>query len=581
MSDKVSINLDEILVKLAFQVEKTRYAKEHVDHQINSYTAKITEKKNRISWLEENIKTSNEALADLQKQNENCKKNCDAWKPTYAILKKHEEYLKNEIKALGEAAENERKMHQDSIAQCTKTLQERGKKYAETALAQEYYKKKEEVEEMQKRVLKLCAKYKWKEDACLDILEAVPFKSVNDWAVHIASMKKKTQETLQLAEAAAQETIELQKEAEELQMKIDYLKKTFKETKEDKNNSEKTEGKNQKSLEKPEEFKERVSEEREHPSLPKEKHQLYKTLRVPCIPKKFVQSVESFRFSKQRAETGREEKEKPVELSLATSSSSSLAENPSQVVVDTAGTNNPQIAQVPSIVSVQNQVKFRLSDLPKQLTSNQQFESENAVMASQEAEHADKEADEHMDCSYVPQDVHTGFKPNEDNPDIAEESAEPFLRAPKTPDLKGKKPHFSKTPPFDYIQNLGCEEGASKSPAFFSLMNFSQKSPGFNLFDSSLFGAQNSSDETDENFSVGNLNSLSPHKDIGSFFGKPENEAAFAFPFSSESPSHAFGDGKDDVSFSFTFGQDQRSSQSPSMKGFHSSLQNTKPFTFF
>lgn len=31
-----------------------------------------------------------------------------SWKPTYAILKKHEEYLKNEIKALEEATENER-----------------------------------------------------------------------------------------------------------------------------------------------------------------------------------------------------------------------------------------------------------------------------------------------------------------------------------------------------------------------------------------------------------------------------------------------------------------------------------------
>ncbi|NXM22597.1 S6OS1 protein, partial [Ploceus nigricollis] len=131
------------------------------------------------------------------------------------------------------------------------------------------------------------------------------------------------------------------------------------------------------------------------------------------------------------------------------------------------------------------------------------------------------------------------------------------------------------------IQSLGCEEGTSKSPAFFSPMNFSQKSPGFNLFGSSLFGAQNSSDETEENYSVGNLNPLSPHEDIGSFFGKPENEDAFAFPFPSESTSHAFGDGKDDVSFSFAFGQDQRSSQSPSMKGFHSSTQNTKPFTFF
>ncbi|NWT11925.1 S6OS1 protein, partial [Vireo altiloquus] len=210
-----------------------------------------------------------------------------------------------------------------------KTLQEHRQKYTETALAQEYYRKKEEVEEIQKRVLKHCEKYKWKEDACLDMLEAAPFKSLNDWAIHIASVKKKTQETLNLAEAAAQETIKLQKEAEELQMKIDYLKKTFEETK-DQNNSEKIEGKNQKSLEKPEEFRERVFEEREHPSLPKEKPQLYKTLRVPCIPQKFVWSVESVRFPKQQPETGREEKEKPVEISVATSSSSSLEENSSQ-----------------------------------------------------------------------------------------------------------------------------------------------------------------------------------------------------------------------------------------------------------
>ncbi|NXF17762.1 S6OS1 protein, partial [Rhodinocichla rosea] len=210
------------------------------------------------------------------------------------------------------------------------SLEEHHKKHTETAVAQKYYQIKEEIEEIQKGVLKCLEKYRWKEDACLDILEAVPFTSINDWAVHIASMRKKTQETLQLAEAAAQETIKLEKEAEELPMKIDCLKKSFKETKEDKNNSKKIEGKNQKILEKPELFKERVFEEREHPSLPKGKHQLYKTLHVPCIPWKFVQSVQSFRFSKQRPETGKEEKEKPVELSLATSSSSSLAENLSQ-----------------------------------------------------------------------------------------------------------------------------------------------------------------------------------------------------------------------------------------------------------
>ncbi|NWU45952.1 S6OS1 protein, partial [Hylia prasina] len=211
-----------------------------------------------------------------------------------------------------------------------RTLEEHRKKYTETPLAQKYYKKKAEVEEIQKRVLKRLEKYKWKEDPCLDTLEAAPFTSINAWAIHIASTRKKTLETLQLAEAAAQENIKLEKEAEELQMKIDYLKKAFKETKEDQNNSKNIEGKNQKILEKPEEFKERVFEERGHPSLPKKKHQLYKTLTVSCLPQKFVHSVQSFRFSKQRAETGREEKQKPLESSVATSSSSSLAENLSQ-----------------------------------------------------------------------------------------------------------------------------------------------------------------------------------------------------------------------------------------------------------
>ncbi|XP_054142664.1 protein SIX6OS1 [Melozone crissalis] len=484
MSGKVSISLDKILVKFAYQIEKNHSAKEHVDHQINSYTAEITEKKNEIAWLEANIKKSNEAIADLQKHNENSKRRCDVWKSTYVILKKHGEYLNKEMKALEEATETERKIYEDSITQCRMNLEEHHKKYTETALAQKYYQIKEEVEEIQKGVLKCLEKYKWKEDACLDILEAVPFASINNWAVHIASMRKKIQETLQLAEAAAQETIKLEKEAEELQMKFDCLTKSIKETKEDQNKSEKIEGKNQKSLEKPELFKERVFEERERPSLPKGKHQLFKTLHVPCIPQKFVQSVQSFRFSKQRPETGKEEKEKSVELSVATSSSSNLAKNLSQQ------------ARRPNML------------MKKQMST-------------------------WTVCMYL------------------------------------------------NIQNLDCEEGTSKSPAFFSHMNFTQKSPGFNLFDSSLFGAQNSSDETEENYPMGNLNSLSSHEDIGSFFGKPENEDAFAFPSPSESTSHAFGDGKDDVSFSFAFGQDQRSPQSPSMKGFHSSTQNTKPFTFF
>ncbi|XP_010008667.1 PREDICTED: protein SIX6OS1 [Nestor notabilis] len=558
MSDRLLSNLDKLLLEFVFQLEQTSYAKEHVNRQINLYTAKITEKKNEIARLQEDINNSNDAIADLHKQNESSKESCKAWKPTYAILSQHEEYLKNELEALQEATENERKMYEDYITQYKEILKQRCEKYAETALAQKYYQKKKELEEIQNRVLKR------------------------------ASSRRKTQEMLKLAAVATQESIELQKEAEELERKISYLKKTFVKATEDQNNSKMIEGKNQKNLEKPEKLKERIFEDREHPSLLNEKHQLYKPLHVPCIPRKLGQSVQSIRFSMQRTERGRgEEEEKPMELPVATCSSSSLAENSSQMVTDTAGTNNPQIAQVPAIASSQNQMQFRLVIPPKQMTSNQQFESENAVIANQEAK-CDAEAEnEPKDYSYIPQDINTNFKTNEDNPDTAEESSQRFLRAPETPefvgtpDSKGKKTQFSKLPSFDFIHNLGSEEGTSKSPAFFSLMNFAQKSPGFNLFDSSVFGAENSSDETEEGYSVGNLNPLSPQKDIGSLFGKSESEEAFAFPFPSESISHAFGDGKDDFSFPFAFGQDQRSSQSPPVKDFHSSLQNTKPFTFF
>ncbi|XP_069713203.1 protein SIX6OS1 [Phaenicophaeus curvirostris] len=584
MSDRLLNNLDKLLLEFVFQLEQTTYAKEHVKQQINLYTTKIAEKKKEIARLEENINSCNDAIADLHKQNESSKESCNAWKPTYVILGKHEEYLKNELEALQEATENERKMYEDYITQYKEILKQHREKYAETALAQEYYKKKKEIEEMQNRILKHSEKYKLDEDASLDILELVPFKSLNDWALHIASSYQKTQEMLKLAAAAKQESIELQKEADELEIKINYFKKTFEETVEDQNNSKMIEGKNQKSLEKPKQFKERIFEENEHPALLNKKHQLYKPLHVPCIPQKLVQSVQSIRIKMQGTETGKEEKEKPMELSVATSSSSSLAEESSQKVIDTAGTDNPQMAQVQSIASLQNQMQFRLRVPLKQMTSNQQFESENAVVDNQESKCDDKEADEPKESSYTPQDIHPCFESNEDNPDRADESTEHFLRAPETPDfggthdLKGKKTLFPKTPPFDF---LDCEEGTSKSPAFFSLMNFSQKSPGFNLFDSSVFGAENSSDEIEGSYSVGNLNALSPQKDTGSLFGKSESEDAFTFPFSSESTSHAFGDGKDDFSFPFAFGQDQRSSQPPSVKGFHSSLQNTKPFTFF
>ncbi|NXC73707.1 S6OS1 protein, partial [Anhinga anhinga] len=190
-------------------------------------------------------------------------------------------------------------------------LKQHREKYAETPLAQEYYKKKKELEEIQNRVLKQSEKYRLKEDPCLDNLGTT---FINAFTVEPIGS------ALHIKSAFFSDFYAI----------CSLPFKTFEETTEDQNNSEMIEGKNHKSLEKPKEFKERVFEEREQPSLLNEKHQLYKPLHVPCIPWKLVQSVQSTRFSMQQTETGREEKEKPMELSVATSSSSSLAENSSQ-----------------------------------------------------------------------------------------------------------------------------------------------------------------------------------------------------------------------------------------------------------
>ncbi|EMP30655.1 Protein SIX6OS1, partial [Chelonia mydas] len=56
-----------------------------------------------------------------------------------------------------------RKMYQDHMNQYKEILKQHKAKYSENALAQEYYMKKKEIEEIQNRVLKHSEQFKWKE----------------------------------------------------------------------------------------------------------------------------------------------------------------------------------------------------------------------------------------------------------------------------------------------------------------------------------------------------------------------------------------------------------------------------------
>ncbi|KAG8511716.1 Protein SIX6OS1 [Galemys pyrenaicus] len=152
-----------------------------------------------------------------------------------------------------------------------------------------------------------------------------------------------------------------------------------------------------------------------------------------------------------------------------------------------------------------------------------------------------------------------------------------FLRTPepvKAPESL-EKLLFPKSPSFEINRNTIPEGQTQKeSPGFSFLSSLKSRSPGLNLFDSSVFDSEMSSYQFNEHYSSGNLNPLSSQHETGNLFGKPEREEDFTFSFPSDSST-----GKDDFSFTFSFDQNQSTAPS-SIKGFSSS-QNTTQFTFF
>ncbi|KAG8126613.1 hypothetical protein E2320_021684, partial [Naja naja] len=132
------------------------------------------------------------------------------WKPTYVILKKHEEYLQKELQNYQEATEKDKyaktyehfivhlkhlKMYQDYMNQYQEVFRQHQAKYLETTIAQEYYREKKEYEEIQDRVQQ-----------------------------HSKLFKQKEAELIDLHTILKQQSAELVKTAKELEKKMNYLK---------------------------------------------------------------------------------------------------------------------------------------------------------------------------------------------------------------------------------------------------------------------------------------------------------------------------------------------------------------------
>ncbi|XP_074221544.1 protein SIX6OS1 isoform X4 [Camelus bactrianus] len=583
MNDSLFVSLDRLLLEFVFQYEQDISTKEDMIQRINKCLEDIKENKAAICKIHETINTTDEEIGHYCKHSKEIKDNCTNWKPTCDVFHKHEDYMQDQFTFYQETIEKDKKMYHDYICQYKDVLKQYQLKYSETLLSREYYEKKKEHEEIQNRLLACTEQLKMNETIFMEFLVPAPFPSLTNWTLHMVNLRFKTQDILKHAGEFSKSSSELKKEVDEVETEINYLNqiarlyemKTLSETMEEKS----------KNTEKRKELKERIFEKDEQHVLTLNKTPQNSQLFLPYESQKLVRPIKM--HSSEPRVTDKKEKSSVKQSKLA-NIDFGQKENDTQVLNDSAVTSHSKCSHVTAIKNSQNVMQFRLLTPKKQSDCNQWFEKGDA-----DAECGDKGTVKQLrESKYTSQVIYAEHfgNPIESNSDEVEERPEIFpqtpeiplfLRTPeavKTPESVEKLP---KTPSFEINRNTTTEGQTQKeSPGFSFLMSYTSRSPGLNLFDSSIFDSEISSQQFNEHYSVGNLNPLSSQQEIGNLFGKPEGEDAFTFSFPSDSSTHTFGAGRDDFSFPFSFEQDQNSTPS-SVKGFSSSSQNTTQFTFF
>nr|XP_014999306.2 protein SIX6OS1 isoform X1 [Macaca mulatta] len=588
MNDSLFVSLDRLLLEFVFQYEQDISTKEEMIQRINKCCEDIKENKVTICRIHETINTTDEEIDHYCKHSEEIKDNCRNWKPTCDVFHKHEDYMQDQLTIYQETTEKDKEMYHDYIRQYKEVLKQYQLKYSETPFSCEYYEKKREHEEIQSRVLACTEQLKMNETIFMKFRVPAPFPSLIKWTLNIVNLRCKTQDILKNASNFTKSSSELKKEVDEMEIEINYLNQQISRHYETKALSETLEEKN-KNVENRKEPKERIFEKDEHvPAFNKtQSSQLF----LPYESQKLVRPIKTHSSEPRIADV---KEESSVNQSKLANIDFRQKENDTQMFNDSAVDNHSKCSHITAIKSSQKFMQVRLLTPQKQSNSNQWFEKGDKA----DAEYGDKGTVRQVrESKCTPQAIYTEHfgKPIENDSDEVEERAENFPRTSEIPIFLGtpeavkaseslEKIKFPKTPPFEINRNRNAVpevQTQKESPGLSFLMSYTSRSPGLNLFDSSVFDTEISSDQFNEHYSARNLNPLSSEQEIGNLFEKPEGEDGFTFSFPSDTSTHTFGAGKDDFSFPFSFGQGQNSIPSSSLKGFSSSSQNTTQFTFF
>ncbi|XP_060030877.1 protein SIX6OS1 [Erinaceus europaeus] len=576
MNDNLFVSLDRLLLEFVFQYEQDKSSKEDMIQRINKCFEDIKANKTEICKIHKTINTTDEEISHCCKHSKEIKDSCSNWKPTCDVFHKHEDYMKDQFTVYQETVEKDKNMYQGYVCQYKDVLKQYKLKYSEAPISHEYYEKKREHEEIENRVLACTEQLKTNEAIFMEFLVPAPFSSLTEWTLHVVNLRGKTQDILKQANNFSKNSSDLKKEADEVEIEIKYLNQHIARLNETKNLSETLEEKD-KNLEKKKELKERTSEKDEH-TLTLNKASQNSQLLLSYEYKKLVRPVKM--HSSESRDTDKKEKNFLKQLKLD-SIDFRQKEKDTQVVNDTTRSSHSKLSQ--------NFMQFRLLTSQKQSNCSQWFEKGDT-----DAECGDKGTARQLrelECTSQTICTETVGKPIEDNTDEVEGRPENIPQTPELPiflrtsevvktPVPLEKLLFPKPPSAEINRNTIPQVQTQKeSPGFSFLSSYTSKSPGLNLFDSSIFDSEISSDQFSANYSAETVNPLSSQPEVGNLFGKPEGEDAFTFSFPSDSSAHAFEAGKDDFSFPFSFDQNQNTASSG--KDFTSSSQTETQFTFF
>uniref|UniRef100_A0A8C5MVN2 Protein SIX6OS1 n=1 Tax=Leptobrachium leishanense TaxID=445787 RepID=A0A8C5MVN2_9ANUR len=217
-------NLDRVLMELVFQIEQDTQKNEALKEQIQIYTSSCLDEKQQILEYQEKLKSCDDKIFNLQKFSKSSREIRNTWKSTNDILTSHEDKLQSELESEVKITENEKIMYQDKLNQCKETFRYHQEKYMETPLAKTYYMKKQELDELQNKILQYREQRTKEEKHILDITGRAPFTSYNEWALQLATLRKNTYENFEQTARISLKTSDTETQCRLLELRLQHVK---------------------------------------------------------------------------------------------------------------------------------------------------------------------------------------------------------------------------------------------------------------------------------------------------------------------------------------------------------------------